>query len=136
MCFLPPRSEALFPPVLSWLMFVWINIEQEAMISQGVSGRQEVKQLCLWWLRVCSLYYPHKSMTVSSYMFRHLFPVSVFLSPPLCLVISHVAQGVSVGCYFASNWTSSNTTTSNTTTTAKLLTARISRCSLSCSRRL
>uniref|UniRef100_A0A674E811 GPI ethanolamine phosphate transferase 1 n=1 Tax=Salmo trutta TaxID=8032 RepID=A0A674E811_SALTR len=28
-------SEALFPPVLSWLMFVWINIEQEAMLSQG-----------------------------------------------------------------------------------------------------
>lgn len=36
------RSEALFPPVLSWLMFVWINIEQEAMLSQGISGRQEV----------------------------------------------------------------------------------------------
>ncbi|KAK2859356.1 hypothetical protein Q5P01_003976 [Channa striata] len=35
-------SEALFPPVLSWLMFVWINIEQEAMIAQGVSGRQEL----------------------------------------------------------------------------------------------
>uniref|UniRef100_A0A8D0CTH1 GPI ethanolamine phosphate transferase 1 n=1 Tax=Sander lucioperca TaxID=283035 RepID=A0A8D0CTH1_SANLU len=35
-------SEALFPPVLSWLMFVWINIEQEAMLAQGVSSRQEV----------------------------------------------------------------------------------------------
>uniref|UniRef100_A0A8C3ADX7 GPI ethanolamine phosphate transferase 1 n=1 Tax=Cyclopterus lumpus TaxID=8103 RepID=A0A8C3ADX7_CYCLU len=35
-------SEALFPPVLSWLMFVWINIEQEAMLAQGVSGRQEL----------------------------------------------------------------------------------------------
>uniref|UniRef100_A0A674E7V5 GPI ethanolamine phosphate transferase 1 n=1 Tax=Salmo trutta TaxID=8032 RepID=A0A674E7V5_SALTR len=35
-------SEALFPPVLSWLMFVWINIEQEAMLSQGISGRQEL----------------------------------------------------------------------------------------------
>lgn len=35
-------SEALFPPVLSWLMFVWINIEQEALLSQGVSGRQEL----------------------------------------------------------------------------------------------
>uniref|UniRef100_A0A8D3E983 GPI ethanolamine phosphate transferase 1 n=1 Tax=Scophthalmus maximus TaxID=52904 RepID=A0A8D3E983_SCOMX len=35
-------SEALFLPVLSWLMFVWINIEQEAMLAQGVSGRQEV----------------------------------------------------------------------------------------------
>uniref|UniRef100_A0A667YLM4 GPI ethanolamine phosphate transferase 1 n=1 Tax=Myripristis murdjan TaxID=586833 RepID=A0A667YLM4_9TELE len=35
-------SEALFPPVLSWLMYVWINIEQEAMLAQGVSGRQEV----------------------------------------------------------------------------------------------
>uniref|UniRef100_A0A667YYD6 GPI ethanolamine phosphate transferase 1 n=1 Tax=Myripristis murdjan TaxID=586833 RepID=A0A667YYD6_9TELE len=34
-------SEALFPPVLSWLMYVWINIEQEAMLAQGVSGRQE-----------------------------------------------------------------------------------------------
>ncbi|KAK2886371.1 GPI ethanolamine phosphate transferase 1 [Channa argus] len=35
-------SEALFPPVLSWLMFVWINIEQEAMLAQGVSCRQEL----------------------------------------------------------------------------------------------
>ncbi|CAN9506152.1 unnamed protein product [Ophioblennius macclurei] len=35
-------SEALFPPVLSWLMFVWINIEQEALLSQGVSSRQEL----------------------------------------------------------------------------------------------
>uniref|UniRef100_A0A8C7KQ91 GPI ethanolamine phosphate transferase 1 n=1 Tax=Oncorhynchus kisutch TaxID=8019 RepID=A0A8C7KQ91_ONCKI len=39
------RSEALFPPVLSWLMFVWINIEQEAMLSQGISGRQELSTL-------------------------------------------------------------------------------------------
>lgn len=46
-CFLLPRSEALFPPVLSWVMFVWINIEQEAMIAQGVSGRQEVQLLFL-----------------------------------------------------------------------------------------
>eukprot|EP00064_Thunnus_orientalis_P000721 superscaffoldBa00000040_g722 len=38
-------SEALFPPVLSWLMFVWINIEQEAMIAQGVSGRQELSTI-------------------------------------------------------------------------------------------
>uniref|UniRef100_A0A8C7ZT89 GPI ethanolamine phosphate transferase 1 n=1 Tax=Oryzias sinensis TaxID=183150 RepID=A0A8C7ZT89_9TELE len=35
-------SEALFPPVLSWLMFAWINIEQEALLAQGVSGRLEV----------------------------------------------------------------------------------------------
>uniref|UniRef100_A0AAQ4NWY1 GPI ethanolamine phosphate transferase 1 n=1 Tax=Gasterosteus aculeatus aculeatus TaxID=481459 RepID=A0AAQ4NWY1_GASAC len=28
-------SEALFPPVLAWLMFVWINIEQEAMLAQA-----------------------------------------------------------------------------------------------------
>ncbi|XP_058500893.1 GPI ethanolamine phosphate transferase 1 [Solea solea] len=35
-------SEALFLPVLSWLMFVWINIEQEAMLAQGVSGREEL----------------------------------------------------------------------------------------------
>uniref|UniRef100_A0AAQ5XII3 GPI ethanolamine phosphate transferase 1 n=1 Tax=Amphiprion ocellaris TaxID=80972 RepID=A0AAQ5XII3_AMPOC len=40
-------SEALFPPVLSWLMFVWINIEQEALLAQGVSGRQEVELLSL-----------------------------------------------------------------------------------------
>ncbi|XP_045921494.1 GPI ethanolamine phosphate transferase 1 isoform X2 [Micropterus dolomieu] len=38
-------SEALFPPVLSWLMFVWINIEQEAMHAQGVSGRQELSTI-------------------------------------------------------------------------------------------
>ncbi|XP_008305676.1 GPI ethanolamine phosphate transferase 1 [Cynoglossus semilaevis] len=35
-------SEALFPPVLSWLMFTWIHIEQEAMLSQGVSSRQDL----------------------------------------------------------------------------------------------
>ncbi|XP_054622127.1 GPI ethanolamine phosphate transferase 1 isoform X4 [Dunckerocampus dactyliophorus] len=38
-------SEALFPPVLSWLMFVWINIEQEAMIAEGFSGRQELSTI-------------------------------------------------------------------------------------------
>ncbi|XP_033988480.1 GPI ethanolamine phosphate transferase 1 [Trematomus bernacchii] len=38
-------SEALFPPMLSWLMFVWINIEQEAMLAQGVSGRQELSTI-------------------------------------------------------------------------------------------
>uniref|UniRef100_A0A667YLN8 GPI ethanolamine phosphate transferase 1 n=1 Tax=Myripristis murdjan TaxID=586833 RepID=A0A667YLN8_9TELE len=38
-------SEALFPPVLSWLMYVWINIEQEAMLAQGVSGRQELSTI-------------------------------------------------------------------------------------------
>ncbi|KAM9839610.1 GPI ethanolamine phosphate transferase 1 [Aulostomus maculatus] len=38
-------SEALFPPVLAWLMFVWINIEQEAMIAQGVSGRRELSTI-------------------------------------------------------------------------------------------
>ncbi|XP_036378811.1 GPI ethanolamine phosphate transferase 1 [Megalops cyprinoides] len=31
--------EALFPPVLCWLMFVWINIEQEAMHTQGISNK-------------------------------------------------------------------------------------------------
>uniref|UniRef100_A0A7N5ZV96 GPI ethanolamine phosphate transferase 1 n=1 Tax=Anabas testudineus TaxID=64144 RepID=A0A7N5ZV96_ANATE len=31
-------SEALFPPVLSWLMFVWINIEQEAVLFQTLSA--------------------------------------------------------------------------------------------------
>nr|XP_019942836.1 PREDICTED: GPI ethanolamine phosphate transferase 1 [Paralichthys olivaceus] len=38
-------SEALFLPMLSWLMFVWINIEQEAMLAQGVSGRQELSTI-------------------------------------------------------------------------------------------
>uniref|UniRef100_A0A3P9D5I4 GPI ethanolamine phosphate transferase 1 n=1 Tax=Maylandia zebra TaxID=106582 RepID=A0A3P9D5I4_9CICH len=38
-------SEALFPPVLSWLMFVWINIEQEALLAQGMSGRQELSTI-------------------------------------------------------------------------------------------
>uniref|UniRef100_A0A8C5DHU8 GPI ethanolamine phosphate transferase 1 n=1 Tax=Gouania willdenowi TaxID=441366 RepID=A0A8C5DHU8_GOUWI len=41
----PPRSEAVFPPVLSWLMFAWINIEQEALLAQGVAGRQEVSSI-------------------------------------------------------------------------------------------
>uniref|UniRef100_A0A3B4CUX7 GPI ethanolamine phosphate transferase 1 n=2 Tax=Pygocentrus nattereri TaxID=42514 RepID=A0A3B4CUX7_PYGNA len=34
--------EALFPPVLSWLMFVWINMEQEAVDTQNVSSRTEL----------------------------------------------------------------------------------------------
>uniref|UniRef100_A0A8B9HZI0 GPI ethanolamine phosphate transferase 1 n=1 Tax=Astyanax mexicanus TaxID=7994 RepID=A0A8B9HZI0_ASTMX len=34
--------EALFPPALSWLMFVWINMEQDAMDTQGASSRTEV----------------------------------------------------------------------------------------------
>uniref|UniRef100_A0A669DAT7 GPI ethanolamine phosphate transferase 1 n=1 Tax=Oreochromis niloticus TaxID=8128 RepID=A0A669DAT7_ORENI len=38
-------SEALFPPVLSWLMFVWINIEQEALLAQGMSSRQELSTI-------------------------------------------------------------------------------------------
>uniref|UniRef100_A0A8C6MIT4 GPI ethanolamine phosphate transferase 1 n=1 Tax=Nothobranchius furzeri TaxID=105023 RepID=A0A8C6MIT4_NOTFU len=38
-------SEALFPPVLSWLMFAWINIEQEALLTQGVPGRQELSTI-------------------------------------------------------------------------------------------
>ncbi|KAL2085921.1 hypothetical protein ACEWY4_019241 [Coilia grayii] len=33
--------EALFPPVLSWLMFVWINMEQEAM-SAGTLSKTEL----------------------------------------------------------------------------------------------
>uniref|UniRef100_A0A8C4EI54 GPI ethanolamine phosphate transferase 1 n=1 Tax=Dicentrarchus labrax TaxID=13489 RepID=A0A8C4EI54_DICLA len=48
-------SEALFPPVLSWLMFVWINIEQEAMLAQGVSGRQEVIPLSVMFIRQLKL---------------------------------------------------------------------------------
>ncbi|XP_077410773.1 GPI ethanolamine phosphate transferase 1-like isoform X1 [Vanacampus margaritifer] len=38
-------AEALFPPVLSWLMFAWINIEQEAMIAEGISGRHELSTI-------------------------------------------------------------------------------------------
>ncbi|TNM96221.1 hypothetical protein fugu_015882 [Takifugu bimaculatus] len=38
-------SEALFPPALSWLMYGWINIEQEAMLAQGVPGRQELSTI-------------------------------------------------------------------------------------------
>nr|XP_020462111.1 GPI ethanolamine phosphate transferase 1 [Monopterus albus]XP_020462113.1 GPI ethanolamine phosphate transferase 1 [Monopterus albus]XP_020462114.1 GPI ethanolamine phosphate transferase 1 [Monopterus albus] len=38
-------SEALFPPVLSWLMFVWLNMEQEAVLAQGVSSRQELSTI-------------------------------------------------------------------------------------------
>ena len=29
--------------MLSWLMFVWINMEQEAMLAKGTSTRQEVR---------------------------------------------------------------------------------------------
>uniref|UniRef100_A0A669C8K0 GPI ethanolamine phosphate transferase 1 n=1 Tax=Oreochromis niloticus TaxID=8128 RepID=A0A669C8K0_ORENI len=45
-------SEALFPPVLSWLMFVWINIEQEALLAQGMSSRQE-SGVCSHFLYFC-----------------------------------------------------------------------------------
>ncbi|XP_072545788.1 GPI ethanolamine phosphate transferase 1 [Salminus brasiliensis] len=37
--------EALFPPVLSWLMFVWINMEQDAMDAQGASSRTELHSI-------------------------------------------------------------------------------------------
>ncbi|KAJ8277723.1 hypothetical protein GJAV_G00079100 [Gymnothorax javanicus] len=37
--------EALFPPMLCWLMFVWINIEQEAMNAQGVSSKLELSRI-------------------------------------------------------------------------------------------
>ncbi|XP_016313551.1 GPI ethanolamine phosphate transferase 1-like [Sinocyclocheilus anshuiensis] len=37
--------EALFPPVLSWLMFAWINIEQEAMNTHGSSNRTELSSI-------------------------------------------------------------------------------------------
>ncbi|KAK7881309.1 hypothetical protein WMY93_029718 [Mugilogobius chulae] len=38
-------STALFPPALSWVMFVWINIEQEALLGQGLLGRQELSTI-------------------------------------------------------------------------------------------
>ncbi|XP_066518594.1 GPI ethanolamine phosphate transferase 1 [Hoplias malabaricus] len=34
--------EAFFPPVLSWLMFVWINMEQETMETHRVNSRTEL----------------------------------------------------------------------------------------------
>uniref|UniRef100_A0A4W4F6I7 GPI ethanolamine phosphate transferase 1 n=1 Tax=Electrophorus electricus TaxID=8005 RepID=A0A4W4F6I7_ELEEL len=34
--------EALFPLALSWLMFGWINMEQETMSTQGMSNRTEL----------------------------------------------------------------------------------------------
>ncbi|GAA6096228.1 GPI ethanolamine phosphate transferase 1 [Tachysurus ichikawai] len=34
--------EALFPPVLSWLMFVWIHMEQEAVDTHRISNRNEL----------------------------------------------------------------------------------------------
>ncbi|KAF7691623.1 GPI ethanolamine phosphate transferase 1 isoform X1 [Silurus meridionalis] len=37
--------EALFPPVLSWLMFVWIHMEQEAVDTQGMSNRNELSRI-------------------------------------------------------------------------------------------
>ncbi|XP_030625600.1 GPI ethanolamine phosphate transferase 1 [Chanos chanos] len=37
--------EALFPPFLSWLMFIWVNIEQEAMHTMGVSNRTELSSI-------------------------------------------------------------------------------------------
>ncbi|XP_034019334.1 GPI ethanolamine phosphate transferase 1 isoform X2 [Thalassophryne amazonica] len=38
-------TEALFPPVLSWLMFAWIHIEQTAVLAQGVGGRHELSTM-------------------------------------------------------------------------------------------
>ncbi|XP_027031737.1 GPI ethanolamine phosphate transferase 1 [Tachysurus fulvidraco] len=34
--------EALFPPVLSWLMFVWIHMEQEAVDTHRISNSNEL----------------------------------------------------------------------------------------------
>lgn len=39
------RYEALFPLVLSGLMFVWINMEQEALQHYGLSLKQKVTAL-------------------------------------------------------------------------------------------
>lgn len=39
------RYEALFPLVLSGLMFVWINMEQEALQHYGLSLKQKVTTL-------------------------------------------------------------------------------------------
>ncbi|KAK3515446.1 hypothetical protein QTP70_021410 [Hemibagrus guttatus] len=37
--------EALFPPVLSWLMFVWIHMEQEAVDTCRISNRNELPRI-------------------------------------------------------------------------------------------
>ncbi|KAF5897496.1 GPI ethanolamine phosphate transferase 1, partial [Clarias magur] len=37
--------EALFPPVLSWLMFAWIHMEQEAVDTHGMSNRNELSHI-------------------------------------------------------------------------------------------
>ncbi|XP_034776962.2 GPI ethanolamine phosphate transferase 1 [Acipenser ruthenus] len=37
--------EALFPLVLSWLMFVWINMEQETMQFKGMSPRLKLSNI-------------------------------------------------------------------------------------------
>ncbi|XP_051538837.1 GPI ethanolamine phosphate transferase 1-like isoform X2 [Myxocyprinus asiaticus] len=37
--------EALFPPVLSWLMFAWISVEQEAINTQEWSNRTELSSI-------------------------------------------------------------------------------------------
>ncbi|MGH0152260.1 UNVERIFIED_CONTAM: hypothetical protein FKN15_058826 [Acipenser sinensis] len=39
------RCEALFPLVLSWLMFVWINMEQETMQFKGMSPRLKLSNI-------------------------------------------------------------------------------------------
>ncbi|TSK98485.1 GPI ethanolamine phosphate transferase 1 [Bagarius yarrelli] len=37
--------EALFPPVLSWLMFVWIHMEQETVDTHRMSSRTELSRI-------------------------------------------------------------------------------------------
>ncbi|MEE6465295.1 hypothetical protein FKM82_006509 [Ascaphus truei] len=37
--------EALFPLVLSCLMFVWINMEQETLVNDGLSFRQKLNSI-------------------------------------------------------------------------------------------
>ncbi|XP_053466980.1 GPI ethanolamine phosphate transferase 1 [Ictalurus furcatus] len=37
--------EAMFPPVLSWLMFVWIHMEQETVDTHRMSSRNELSRI-------------------------------------------------------------------------------------------
>uniref|UniRef100_A0A8B9HXK0 GPI ethanolamine phosphate transferase 1 n=1 Tax=Astyanax mexicanus TaxID=7994 RepID=A0A8B9HXK0_ASTMX len=71
--------EALFPPALSWLMFVWINMEQDAMDTQGASSRTEVSPKNSLCLEICTflsftfLFYFHSFDPASVYCFLTVF---------------------------------------------------------------
>uniref|UniRef100_A0AAR2LGK6 GPI ethanolamine phosphate transferase 1 n=1 Tax=Pygocentrus nattereri TaxID=42514 RepID=A0AAR2LGK6_PYGNA len=68
--------EALFPPVLSWLMFVWINMEQEAVDTQNLYSIDFAENIDLTRIRQLRLDDIRRSYFFS--LFHSFDPASVY----------------------------------------------------------